>query len=79
MDVAQQSLWVVVVEPKHGNVELYALKTARLGSEDELEGGKGIVGPGQGKKLLQIFKAGIVNPQSYGLRKLKKRSTQGSP
>ncbi|PQP93716.1 hypothetical protein Pyn_03713 [Prunus yedoensis var. nudiflora] len=29
--------------------------------EDEREGGKGIVGPGQGKQLLKIFKAGVNN------------------
>ncbi|CAL2236114.1 unnamed protein product [Prunus armeniaca] len=40
----------------------------KVNAEDELEGGKGIVGPGQGKKLLQIFKAWLISIPLGGRR-----------
>ncbi|CAL2273774.1 unnamed protein product [Prunus armeniaca] len=36
-------------------------KKDRVDAEDELKGGKGIVGPSQGKKFLHIFKAGWIS------------------
>ncbi|CAL2238392.1 unnamed protein product [Prunus armeniaca] len=57
----ERSLGVVLVEPQYGRVEICVTKTDRVDAEDELEGGKGIVGPSQGKKLLQIIKAGWIN------------------
>ncbi|CAL2247311.1 unnamed protein product [Prunus armeniaca] len=57
----ERSLRVVLVEPEYGRVEICVTKTNRVDAEDELEGGRGIVGPSQGKKLLQIFKAGWIS------------------
>ncbi|CAL8994334.1 unnamed protein product [Prunus brigantina] len=56
-----KALGVVLVEPEYGRVEICVTKTDRVDAEDELEGGKGIVGPSQGKKLLHIFKAGWIS------------------
>lgn len=61
VEVSKQSLGAVLVEPIDGRVELFVRKILILGAEDKLEGGKGVVGPGQGKHLLQIFKAGVSN------------------
>ncbi|CAL8145845.1 unnamed protein product [Prunus armeniaca] len=55
------SLGVVLVEPEYGRVEICVTKTDSVDAEDELEGGKEIVGPSQGKKLLQIFKTGWIS------------------
>ncbi|CAL2268265.1 unnamed protein product [Prunus armeniaca] len=57
----ERSLGVVLVQPKYVRVEICGTKTDRVNAADELEGGKGIVGPSQGKKLLQIFKAGWIS------------------
>ncbi|CAL8999588.1 unnamed protein product, partial [Prunus brigantina] len=53
----ERSLGVVLVEPKYGRVEICVTKMDKVDAKDELEGGKGIVGLSQGKKLLHIFKA----------------------
>ncbi|CAL8093882.1 unnamed protein product [Prunus armeniaca] len=57
----ERSLGVVLVEPEYGHVEICVTKKDRVDAKDELEGGKGIVGPSQGKKLLQIFKVGWIS------------------
>ncbi|CAL2228079.1 unnamed protein product [Prunus armeniaca] len=57
----ERSIRVVLVEPEYGRVKICVTKTDRVDAEDELEGGKGIVRPSQGKKLLQIFKAGWIS------------------
>ncbi|CAL2237251.1 unnamed protein product [Prunus armeniaca] len=57
----ERCLGVVLVEPEYGCVEICVTKTDRVDTEDKLEGGKGIVGPSQGKKLLQLFKAGWIS------------------
>ena len=70
---------MVLEEPKDGRVELSVRKFLTLLAEDELESGKGIVGPGQRKDLLQIYKAvvTIYFPCSEGVGKEIKAGVAG--